>query len=273
MVIVGTSPPGSDFDASPVVRICDLPFTALSESACVTRLLARLGEGLGTWVITPNLDIVRQCKGDAEVAELVGTADMLVADGMPLVWASALQRTRLPERIAGSSLIVSLSAAAARADVSVFLLGGNPGTADGAAAELRRRCAGLRVVGTHCPPFGFEKDAEQTALIETKLRDAKPDIVYVALGFPKAERLICRLRNVAPAAIWVGVGISFSFLCGEVAQAPPWLRNIGLEWVHRMVQEPRRLVRRYLVHDLPFAGELFYTAWRARRRSSGPGSG
>jgi exopolysaccharide biosynthesis WecB/TagA/CpsF family protein len=172
---------------------------------------------------------------------------------MPLVWASRLQGTPLPQRVAGSDLISSLSAAAASQGRSVFLRGGDPGTAERASTILRDRYPQLRVAGTFCPPLGFEKDEAELARVAEALKKAQPDIVYVALGSPKQERLIDRLRRVLPRAWWLGVGVSFSFLCGEVRRAPLWMRKWGLEWVHRLLQEPRRLFRRYIVVGLPYA--------------------
>ena len=96
------------------------------------------------------------------------------------------------------------------------------------------------------------------------LSETRPDIVYVALGSPKQEKLIARLRPVLPGAWWLGVGNSFSFLSGEVRRAPVWMQRTGVEWVHRLIQEPRRLFRRYVVDGLPFAARMFAAALRAR---------
>jgi N-acetylglucosaminyldiphosphoundecaprenol N-acetyl-beta-D-mannosaminyltransferase len=185
---------------------------------------------------------------------------------MPLVWACRLQKTPLPGRVAGSDLIWSLSRTAAERGAAVFLLGGDPGTADEAASRLSERYRGLRVAGTHCPAPGFERrDGELDGIVE-RLSDARPDIVFVALGSPKQELLIHRLQRELPRAWWLGVGISFSFVAGRVKRAPRWLRSMGCEWVHRLVQEPERLAGRYLVDDLPFgAGLIARSAWRGLR--------
>ncbi|MGB7157809.1 MAG: WecB/TagA/CpsF family glycosyltransferase, partial [Tepidisphaeraceae bacterium] len=169
---------------------------------------------------------------------------------------SRLQRTPLPQRVAGSDLISSLSAGAAQRNRSIFLLGGAPGSAEKAAEVLKQRSPELRVAGTHCPPVGFESnEAEMNAMVAALLA-AQPDIVYVGLGSPKQEYLIERIKKVLPGAWWMGVGVSFSFLCGDVKRAPTVLRKLGLEWVHRLVQEPRRLFHRYIVVGLPFGASL-----------------
>ncbi|MFW6061966.1 MAG: WecB/TagA/CpsF family glycosyltransferase [Planctomycetota bacterium] len=237
----------------------------------VNLIVDALADGRGGWVVTPNLDHLRRLRLDGQFRDVCRQASLLVADGVPLVWASRMQGTPLPERVAGSNLIFSLTEAAAVEGRSIFLLGGNPGTAEAAADEFRRRYPRIHVAGTYCPPVGFESDAEEMARIRTVLADARPDIVYVALGSPKQERLILQLRELLPQTWWLGVGVSFSFVCGDVRRAPRWMQRVGLEWLHRLCQEPRRLARRYLVHGIPFAAHLFASALycRVRRRWGG----
>jgi len=207
----------------------------------------------GGHVITPNTDIVRQCARDASVRALVERAALVTADGMPIVWASQLQGTPLPERVAGSNLISLLSRAAAENGLSVFLLGGDPGTAEAAAKVLEEQSPGLVVAGTYFPEFGFERNPEQLEAVRVALKEARPDIVFVGLNFPKSARLIEQMRDALPGAWWMIVGISFSFLSGAVRRAPVWMGRAGLEWVHRLGQEPRKLLRRYLLEGAPFA--------------------
>ncbi len=234
-----------------------LQIHAISERQCIEVILQRLERGEGGWVVTPNLDMLRRYARDESFRKLIGGADLVVADGMPLVWASRLTRSPLPGRVAGSSLISTLSASAAEAGRRIYLLGGAPGTASRAAEVLQRRHPHLSVAGTLCPPFGFEHSEKELTCIESALRRAAPDIVYVGLGSPKQEELIERMRSVLPRAWWLGIGVSFSFLCGHVRRAPLWAQRIGMEWAHRLIQEPGRLTRRYLIDGLPFAARLF----------------
>ena len=246
---------------------------ALAESQCVDHILAELEAGFGGTVVTPNLDHLRRCGKDLHFGALVAEADVVVADGMPLVWASRLQGTPLPERVAGSNLISSLSAAAAARGRSIFLLGGAEGTAQGAADVLKARYPNLKVAGTFCPRIGFDKNPKQMAEIAARLAAARPDIVFVALGSPKQEHLIAKLRPTLPGAWWLGVGVSFSFLTGHVKRAPMWMQRAGIEWVHRLCQEPRRLFKRYIVVGLPFATSLLSrAAWRGIPNRLGRGS-
>lgn len=265
------APAGAAPGAPPAIELMGVRIHAVTERACIAHVLAALDAGRGGWVVTPNLDILRRCVNEPEFKAMVAEADLVVADGMPLIWASRLQGTPLPERVAGSNLVGTLGAAAAVAGRSVFLLGGAPGAAAAAAGVLRERLPTLKIVGVHCPPMGFERDAGAMESIATMLGEARPDIVYVALGSPKQELVIRRLRGAAPSAWWLGVGISLSFLCGEVRRAPMWMQRIGLEWAHRLIQEPRRLMRRYLVDGAPFGLRLLGSS--LLRRTGGAGRG
>lgn len=254
------------------VRVGGIDFHALSEAECVMHVIGEIQRKRGGWVVTANLDHVRRAQGEGSYASLIRQADLLVADGMPIIWAAALQGTPLPERVAGSNLVSSLSRSAAIKGQSVFLLGGDPGTAEAAGEILTRINPGLRLAGCYCPMPGFEKRTGDLEAIRKNLLAAQPDIVYVALGSPKQELLIERFRKLLPSAWWIGVGISFSFLAGDLKRAPIWLQRIGGEWIFRLIQEPGRMSKRYLVQGIPFALALlgkaaFYRLTGRARRS------
>jgi N-acetylglucosaminyldiphosphoundecaprenol N-acetyl-beta-D-mannosaminyltransferase len=248
------------------VQLIDLEIDAVTEAEAIAFVMDGLSSGQGGSVVTPNLDQLRQRVQRPELAPVFERASLVVADGMPLVWASRLQGTPLPERVAGSELVWSLTAEAALRGRSVFLLGGAPGACDAAAEKLAGMYPGLAIVGTHCPPMGFDDDAEAIERIAAMLRDTRPDIVYVALGFPKQERLIAFLRASLPEAWFLGVGYSLTFIADSGARAPDWMMGLGLEWAYRLRKEPRRLARRYLMEGLPFAARLLASAARQRLR-------
>ena len=250
------------------VRLMGMPIDPITQQQAIEQVLSALSAGRGGWVITPNLDQLRLYCERPDLRDMYERASLVLPDGMPLLWASRLQDTPLPQRVAGSELIYTLTEAAAAAGRSIYFLGGNPGSAQGAADELARRYRGLRVAGTHCPPMGFEHRPEEMRAVEESLQATQPDIVYVGLGFPKQERLIAKVRDKLPGAWFLGIGISFSFVSGEIRRAPRWMQRTGMEWMHRMVQEPGRLFRRYIIEDMPFAAKLL---WSAARRSGGPG--
>lgn len=254
------------------VPLMGLDVAAVSERETINYVLNALDGHRGGWICPANLDVLRQWRASAQVRELVAAADLVVADGMPLVWAGEIQGSPLPERVAGSALVVSLTAAAADAGASIFLLGGNPGTAEAAVAKLSRLAPEVRLAGTLCPPFGFERDPAWIDRIERELRKTRPDIVYVGLGFPKQERLIVELRDRLPYTWFLSCGISFSFVAGEITRAPAVMQRLGLEWLHRMAQEPKRLYRRYLLLGIPFLVQLMSSALLFRLRHAARGA-
>jgi N-acetylglucosaminyldiphosphoundecaprenol N-acetyl-beta-D-mannosaminyltransferase len=227
-------------------------------------MFAELGAGRGGWLVTANLDFLRRHVKDRAAREVYAAADLRVADGMPLVWASRLRGTPLPERVAGSSLVEPLCARAAKEGRRVYLLGGEPEANAIAAQRLMERCPGLVIAGRSAPDVSAEPTAEELKALRTELIAAAPDLVLVAFGSPKQERVIAALKPSLPQAWWIGVGISLSFLAGRVARAPVLVQRLGLEWLHRLAQEPRRLFRRYIIDDIPFAFELFGRAARDR---------
>lgn len=245
---------------APVVGIYDVPMHSIGEGECASWILDALDRKEGGWCVTVNLEILRRIQYDSDLRDLVAGSSLRVADGITLVWASKVAGIPLSERVCGSSLIYSLTAAAVRRERSVFLLGGNDGVAEEAAAQLQQENPGLRIAGTYCPPFGFDREPEKVAEIVEQLQTAQPDIVYVALGFPKAEKLIAQIRHHLPKAWWIGVGISFSYVAGEVERAPVWIQNLGLESYYRLAQEPRRLARRYLIDGPPFVALMLAQA-------------
>lgn len=253
-------------------------FDRITEEEVVAVVREAMNAGRGGRILTPNVDILRQAQVDGRVRAYLDDADLVVADGMPLVWASKLSGTPLPERVAGSSLIWSLSRGLAHDRRSVFVVGGKPaggapaadGIKDGAtraADRLARECPGLRIAGTLCPPFGFERDEPSYADFCRKVAGAEPDLIFVGLGFPKQEAVITRLRAELPEAWFIGCGAAVNFVAGDIERAPRWMRKTGLEWAHRLGTEPSRLAGRYLKHDAPYAMRLLAGA-AARRNDS-----
>jgi N-acetylglucosaminyldiphosphoundecaprenol N-acetyl-beta-D-mannosaminyltransferase len=251
-------------DGLPTVQLRGARVHAITEVECAQLVMTELAARRGGWIITLNLEHMQRFERDPMYAACYAHATLVLADGMPLVWASRLQGTPLPERVTGSNLIYSLSEAAAAERRSIFLLGGNPNAATRTAQALQARYPQLRVAGCYYPASGFEQNEQVMTRLIRALVDAEPDIIYVALGAPKEEVLIQRVQSLLPAAWWLGVGITFSFVSGEIPRAPLWMQQNGLEWLHRLSHEPRRLARRYLIRGIPFALLLFASAVRRR---------
>ena len=234
------------------VSLRGMPIHNVTKSQTVNHIISSLNRGLGGWVVTPNLDILRRFRSSVSFRNLMATSSLNVADGMPLIWASRVKGNPLPERINGTDLMVDVCEAAARADKTIFLLGGNPGSAEKAAANMKGAFPQLKVAGCFCPEFGFESSMSNIQTIAQQLDATKPDIVFVGLGSPKQDVLINMLRLQFPKIWWLGVGVSFSFLADEMPRAPEWAKSNGLEWLYRLFAEPKRLFRRYLIEGIPF---------------------
>lgn len=249
-----SAPSSSPGPAGPrKIRVGDLWFDALTEDQVVETVRAAWAAGRGGSIVPVNIDVARAAARAPELAGLIGRASLVVADGMPLVWAARAKGDRLPERVAGSSLMFPLGAAAAADGKSVYLLGGAEGVPQKAAAALVARSAGLRIAGTCSPEFGFDDTAEGVRRAVGAVVAAAPDLVFVGLGFPRQERLIGLLRQELPGAWFLACGGGIAMTAGVVRRASPVLQRLGFEWMHRLALEPRRLARRYLLEDVPFA--------------------
>ncbi|MBA3252351.1 MAG: WecB/TagA/CpsF family glycosyltransferase [Geodermatophilaceae bacterium] len=248
------------------VPVGPLDFDPLTEDDVVSRVAEAVDRGRGGWISTPNIDILRRSARETSVRNLLGSADIVVADGAPVVWAARLTGRPLPGRVAGSSLLWSLCTAAASGGYGIYLLGGEPGVAERAARRLMTHAPGLQVTGTCAPAWGFETRPAEVEAIRARLIAADPKIVFVGLGCPKQERLIAALSESLPGAWWIGCGAALDFAAGQLRRAPRWMQRSGLEWVHRMAAEPGRLVRRYVVEDAPYALRLLVAS--ARRRAT-----
>ena len=240
--------------------VAGIRFDALDEQGVVDHVHRALREGRGGRIVTANVDIVRQALRYKEARAHVEAGTLVVADGAPVVWASKLARRGLPARVAGSDLIWSLSAEVGRLGGSVFLLGGRPGTEYVAAQRLADASPGLRIAGALAPPFGFEHDPALVREVCEQVAAARPDVVYVGLGFPKQEWMISQLAPLLPGTWFMGCGASIAFVAGTLRRAPLWMQRSGLEWLHRMAREPRRLFARYVLHDAPLAMRLLLLA-------------
>ena len=249
------------------VPVFGLPIHRVTQAELIRYVVSESAAHRGGYVITVNTDHLQQISRNPELRQVAMRATIRTADGMPVLWASRLRGTPLSSRVAGSDLIEALSGALATAGQSLFLLGGEEGAADGAAAVLTSRYPGMKVVGTHGPPHGFEKQPSEMALIERLLATARPDHVLLGLPFVKASLLAEQLRPLMQQGWFYGLGISFSFLTSEVERAPAWMQRFGLEWLHRFAQEPRRLFRRYFIDGIPFAVRLLVASALERRQS------
>lgn len=209
------------------------------------------------FVVTPNVDHIVQIEKGGVLAEVYDQADLILCDGKPLVWISRLYGTPIKEKISGSDLFPELCKRASEKGYRVFFLGAAEGVAAKAADILKRRFKGLRIVGVYSPPYGFEKDMGETHHIIRMIKEAAPDILILGLGTPKQEKFILDHRHDYNVPISFGLGASFDFTAGNVKRAPKWMADHGLEWLFRITQDPKRMVKRYLVDDLKIVSLVF----------------
>ncbi len=216
-------------------------------------------------IMGPNAFLVTLAEGNSSFATALQHADLCLPDGMSVVWGAKLLGTRIPERVPGGEFMERMCALCADRGLSVYLLGGLPGAAELAAQALAARYPGLCVAGTDCPPLGFEQDEERNSQVRARIAAARPDLLCVALGAPKQEVWMLDECPTLPIGAALSVGAAFDTQAGLRKRAPAWTHNIGAEWLYRLLMEPRRLGRRYLLGNLHFAG-ITAREWARRRK-------
>jgi N-acetylglucosaminyldiphosphoundecaprenol N-acetyl-beta-D-mannosaminyltransferase len=178
--------------------------------------------------------------------QAIGSADLVLPDGMPLVWLLRRLCHKDQQRVYGPDLMLRLCSSAAQNGWRCFLYGGEPGVPEQLGQELVRRFPGLLVVGTISPPFRLLSESEEEQ-VRTTVNSAHPDILWVGLGGPKQDTWMYEHREVLDVSVMHGVGAAFDFITGRVPQAPRWVMNCGFEWLFRLMMEPRRLWKRYTI--------------------------
>jgi len=237
---------------SGTVSIFRIPVAKVTESEAVERIVAmakerRSATGDGArpaLVATLNVDFVVNAVGgwpfggDDELWGYLKSADMVTADGMPIVLLSKLLRNPLPERVTGADMVPAICSRFAEKGLSVYVLGGDKD----AVAEAFAKLPPVKVAGID--PAFVKINEEQPEIVE-RINAAEPDILFVALGNPKQELWMGRNSAKLKAGVMIGVGGTFNFITGRVKRAPRWMQRCGLEWIYRIIQEPGRLWRRY----------------------------
>lgn len=209
-------------------------------------------------VVTPNVDHIVQLQTNEGLQQAYRQAGLVLADGWPVVTASRWLGRPLPERVPGSDLVPEIfRAAQARyvrcpagsgVKLRVFLLGAAPGVADRAASNIHEQWSGVEIVGTYSPPLGFEKSDSECETILNRIEAAQPEVLVLGLGAPKQELWAAKHQDRLSARVALCVGATIDFLAGEKKRAPQWIQTLKMEWLHRLLSEPKRLGKRYW-HD------------------------
>ncbi|HXK11786.1 MAG TPA: WecB/TagA/CpsF family glycosyltransferase [Vicinamibacteria bacterium] len=231
-----------------VVQFGSVCAHAVSMEEAVDLIARRAASGEGGYVLTPNLDHIAIARREPEMVAAYRRVFLALADGMPLVAVSRLLRLPVREKVSGSDLFRPLMARCAHDRLPVFFVGATRETCEEGSRKLRLEHPGLEVSG-YDPSF-FDLDADPDAVIATlrRARDSGARLIVVCLP-PRKQLLLCRFEHEYRPAVGIGAGSALSFYAGHVRRAPRWVSRLGFEWMHRLVQEPRRLWRRYLIED------------------------
>jgi N-acetylglucosaminyldiphosphoundecaprenol N-acetyl-beta-D-mannosaminyltransferase len=208
-------------------------------------------EGTKGYVCVTSVHGVMEAQRDPEFRDILNRALLVTPDGMPTVWVGHMQGNTTMKRVFGPDLMLEVCRRSVGTGIRHFLYGGNPGIAAELAERLRRSFPGITVVGTFTPPFRPLDVSEQLAL-ESQMKTALPDVVWVGLSTPKQEKFMAANFRRLPCKIMIGVGAAFDIHTGHVKDAPKWIKDAGLQWAHRLWQEPGRLWKRYLVNNSAF---------------------
>lgn len=209
----------------------------------VKELISQPGE---TYAVTPNLDHIVILDRDREFVKAYKSAALVLADGMPIIWISRLLKRPIKEKISGSDLFPQICAMCAEEGFSIFILGAAEGVAERAAHNLCFKYKGLHIAGTYSPPLGFERDEQELGRIREYVTRTKPDVLAVALGSPKGEKFLYQHQKEYGVPFGISIGATIDFEAGVVKRAPKWMADRGLEWLYRITQDPKRMLKRYM---------------------------
>lgn len=215
-------------------------------------LIQTKGKG---YVCVTGVHGVIEAQSDLTFKRILNRSFLTTPDGMPMVWIGHLRGLGRMRRIYGPEYMTEMCRLSISRGYRHFLYGGNPGVAELLRTELKRRFPGLQVVGTYTPPFRPLNLTEESELVDL-VKETKPDIFWVGLSTPKQEKFMAQYLKQLDVTLMVGVGAAFDIHTARIKDAPRWIKNAGLQWLHRLVQEPRRLWKRYLVNNPLFAWKI-----------------
>lgn len=236
----------------PFVILFGLKFHKVTKKETLAFIEQTIQEEQKIALYTPNVDFVMLAQKDQNFRQLINSGDLIIVDSQPLLISSKWLGQPLPEKVSGSDLLPAVCELAAKKEYSLFFLGAAPNSLEKALEKLKAAYPGLSVVGKYSPPKGFEKSEEEGKKILTLINQSKPDILFVALGSPKQEEWIDKNKEHVISKVNIGVGASIDFIAGVQKRAPCWMQKAGLEWFYRLLTNPKRLWKRYLVNDFPF---------------------
>jgi N-acetylglucosaminyldiphosphoundecaprenol N-acetyl-beta-D-mannosaminyltransferase len=231
------------------VNVLGVEISVLDQGRAREFLFAAVRDGRRGYVTVTGVHGVSEAQKDTELKHILNGSLLCTPDGMPMVWMGRLQGHRSIRRVYGPDLMLNLCEHSRQAGLTHFFYGGNPGVTEELKQVMECRFPGLLVVGTYCPPFR-PLNANEMAELCARVRETRPDFFWVGLSTPKQERFMAtHLSLLQEAKIFLGVGAAFDLLTGRTRQAPRWMQRLGLEWLFRVTQEPKRLWKRYFVNN------------------------
>jgi N-acetylglucosaminyldiphosphoundecaprenol N-acetyl-beta-D-mannosaminyltransferase len=238
-------------NSTPRANVLGVGISALSMSEAVgaaDRLLQTAGSG---YVCVTGVHGVMEAQGDSGFKQVLNASFLNLPDGMPTVWVGKWQGFRNMGRVYGPDFMLELCALSIKRGYKHFLYGGKPGVAEDLREKLLQRFPGLQIVGTYTPPFRALNSDEEAGLRAMLVRET-PDVFWCGISTPKQEKFMAQYYGNLPVRLMVGVGAAFDINSGRIPDAPRFMKQMGLQWVHRMMTEPRRLARRYLTNNPRF---------------------
>lgn len=223
-----------------------------------------IATGKKSYVAVTGVHGVIEAQYDPDFKRILNETGLCVPDGMPLVWLLKQAKHKEVGRVFGPDWMLDLCQALAAEKRSVFYYGGKPGVAEELAKKMEEDYPGIRTVGTICPPFRAVT-ADEKAQYVSIMNEADPDVIWVGLSTPKQERWMAEYRPLLNARVLIGVGAAFDYNTGKLQRAPRWVQQSGMEWLYRLILEPRRLWRRYLRNNPMFLYYLFLEKTGLRR--------
>ena len=248
------------------VNILGVGISAVNMDLALKLIEAWIARRQSHYVCVAPVHSVLECQRDPELRRIHNASGITTPDGMPLVWLSRLHGYHYVDRVYGPDLMLALCERSAEAGYRHFFYGGAKGVPEELAANLQHRFPGLAVVGTYSPPFRPLTSEEDDQAVQM-INEVSPDVIWIGLGSPKQERWMATHIGRVEAPVLIGVGAAFDFLAGRKKQAPRWMQRSGLEWLFRLLTEPRRLWRRYLVNNPLFVLLVLAQALGLRRYS------
>ncbi len=250
----------------PVRDVLGLPIAMTDYTEAMDTMDGMIARRERGYVCATAVHAVMVAQNDPEMLEALRRSTLTVPDGMPLVWAANLLGEDLSDRVYGPELMLRYCERSRDRGHRVFLYGGrDQGSLAQLTLNLRLRFPGIKIVGGYSPPFRALTDDEDKAIAD-QINAARPDVVWVGTGVPKQEKWMARQRDRLDAPVLVGVGAAFDFHAGRVSMAPSWMQERGLEWIYRTMQEPRRLLGRYLTTNPRFVARVALQVLRERVR-------